>query len=168
MRGAEWRSDLFVRYDPARHRWAVSVETGAGREKLAGRSGRQVYGTDSHRADQLLERVLNAIADRGYREVITYTFVDPALQRSLFPGTPALALANPLSAELGEMRVSLWTGLLNTCRENLRRQQNRVRLFELGNKFLLHGREQGSALNEVETLAGIAAESRQQRVARQA
>jgi phenylalanyl-tRNA synthetase beta chain len=100
------------------------------------------------------ERVLNAIADRGYREVITYTFVDPALQRSLFPGTPALALANPLSAELGEMRVSLWTGLLHTCRENLRRQQNRVRLFELGNKFVVHSG--ANPLREVETLAGIA------------
>ena len=100
------------------------------------------------------ERVLNAIADRGYREVITYTFVDPALQRSLFPGVPALALANPLSAELGEMRVSLWTGLLHTCRENLRRQQNRVRLFELGNKFVVHSG--ANPLSEVETLAGIA------------
>jgi phenylalanyl-tRNA synthetase beta chain len=100
------------------------------------------------------ERVLTAIADRGYREVITYTFVDPALQRSLFPDTPALALANPLSAELSEMRVSLWTGLLHTCRENLRRQQMRVRLFELGNKFVVQAG--ANPLREVETLAGIA------------
>ncbi|MEA3175556.1 MAG: phenylalanyl-tRNA synthetase beta chain [Gammaproteobacteria bacterium] len=100
------------------------------------------------------ERVLTAIADRGYREVITYTFVDPSLQRSLFPDTPALALANPISAELSEMRVSLWTGLLHSCRENLRRQQNRVRLFELGNKFVV---QSGSnLLREIETLAGIA------------
>jgi phenylalanyl-tRNA synthetase beta chain len=100
------------------------------------------------------ERVLTAIADRGYREVITYTFVDPTLQRSLFPDIPALALANPLSAELSEMRVSLWTGLLHTCRENLRRQQTRVRLFELGNKFVVQAG--ANPLREVETLAGIA------------
>jgi phenylalanyl-tRNA synthetase beta chain len=100
------------------------------------------------------ERVLTAFADRGYREVITYTFVDPALQRSLFPDTPALALANPLSAELSEMRVSLWTGLLHTCRENLRRQQTRVRLFELGNKFVVQAG--ANPLREVETVAGIA------------
>jgi phenylalanyl-tRNA synthetase beta chain len=100
------------------------------------------------------ERVLTAIADRGYREVITYTFVDPALQRRLFPESEALALTNPISAELSEMRVSLWTGLLHTCRENLRRQQARVRLFELGNKFVV---QTGSgALSEIETLAGIA------------
>jgi phenylalanyl-tRNA synthetase beta subunit len=27
----------------------------------------------------------SAMADRGYREVITYSFVDPHLQRQLFP-----------------------------------------------------------------------------------
>ena len=105
------------------------------------------------------ERILTAMADRGYREVITYTFVDPALQRQLFPDAPALALANPISAELSEMRVSLWPGLLQACRENLRRQQKRVRLFELGKKFLLQGGPQ-HGLREVETLAGVATGAR--------
>jgi phenylalanyl-tRNA synthetase beta chain len=102
------------------------------------------------------ERLLSAMADRGYREVITYSFVDPVLQRQLFPDAPALALTNPISAELSEMRVSLWTGLLLAARENLRRQQSRVRLFEMGKKFQVRGTE----LNEIETLSGIAAGSR--------
>jgi phenylalanyl-tRNA synthetase beta chain len=46
--------------------------------------------------------------------------------------------------------------LLQACRENLRRQQARVRLFELGKKFQVRGTE----LNEIETLSGIAAGSR--------
>ena len=97
------------------------------------------------------ERLLLAMIDRGYREAITYSFVDPALQRALFPEEPALALANPISAELSEMRVSLWPGLLQACRENLRRQQTRVRLFEIGKKFSLHGQ----SVAEIETLAGV-------------
>ncbi len=101
------------------------------------------------------ERLLSAVADRGYREAISYTFVDPGLQRQLFPDTPALALANPLSAELSEMRISLWPGLLNACRDNMRRQQKRVRLFELGRKFILEGAAQDSTLREVESLAGV-------------
>jgi phenylalanyl-tRNA synthetase beta chain len=102
------------------------------------------------------DRVLTAMADRGYREAITYTFVDPAIQRLLFPETPGPALSNPISAELGEMRVSLWSSLVPACRENMRRQQSRVRLFEIGNKFdLSHG-----ALREVETLAGVATGAR--------
>jgi phenylalanyl-tRNA synthetase beta chain len=103
------------------------------------------------------ERLLTAMADRGYREVITYTFVDPSLQRQLFPGVPALALGNAISADLSEMRVSLWTGLVRAASENLRRQQPRVRLFEIGKKFVLSA--QGE-LQEIETLAGIATGTR--------
>jgi phenylalanyl-tRNA synthetase beta chain len=92
--------------------------------------------------------------------VISYTFVDPGLQRQLFPDTVALALANPLSGELSEMRVSLWTGLLHACRDNMRRQQKRVRLFEVGKKFILEGGAQDGSLREVESLAGVVTGSR--------
>jgi phenylalanyl-tRNA synthetase beta chain len=112
------------------------------------------------------ERLLTAMADCGYREVITYSFVDPALQQQLFPGTPILRLANPISADLADMRVSLWIGLVQACRENLRRQQTRVRLFEIGKKFELQSKSQGNLfheqgdLQEIETLAGIATGTR--------
>jgi len=121
------------------------------------------------------ERLLAAMADRGYHEIITYSFVDPTLQQQLFPDTPSLRLTNPISQDLSEMRVSLWTGLVQACRENLRRQQTRVRLFEIGKKFQLQdaaraaGREgaggdgasrEGAGLEEIETLAGIATGTR--------
>jgi phenylalanyl-tRNA synthetase beta chain len=102
------------------------------------------------------DRLLTAMADRGYREVITYSFVDPTLQRQLFPDTPALSVTNPISADLRDMRVSLWPGLVKACRENLRRQQSRVRLFEIAKKFRLDG----TTLEEVETLGGIATGAR--------
>ena len=55
------------------------------------------YATESRVSN---DRVLTAMADRGYREVITYSFVDPSVQRQLFPDVPSLALANPISADL--------------------------------------------------------------------
>jgi phenylalanyl-tRNA synthetase beta chain len=97
------------------------------------------------------ERLRLALADRGYQEAITYGFVDPRLQRLLFPGQAALALANPLSAELGEMRLSLWPGLLEALRFNVRRQQERVRLFEVGTRFEIDG----GKLVETQGIAGI-------------
>jgi phenylalanyl-tRNA synthetase beta chain len=106
------------------------------------------------------ERLLTAMADRGYREIISYTFVDPVLQQQLHPDTPGLMLANPISAELGAMRVSLWPGLIQTCRENLRRQQTRVRLFEVGNKFVVNKDRLSGELQEIETLAAIATGAR--------
>ena len=111
--------------------------------------------TESHVTN---DRLLTVMADRGYREVITYSFVDPQLQQQLFPGSPSLRLENPISAELADMRVSLWVGLVQACRENLRRQQTRVRLFEIAKKFQVGG--PAGELLEIETLAGIATGAR--------
>jgi phenylalanyl-tRNA synthetase beta chain len=58
------------------------------------------------------------------------------------------------------MRVSLWPGLVHACRENLRRQQTRVRLFEIGNKFMLAQNAGSGEMQEVEALAGIATGTR--------
>jgi phenylalanyl-tRNA synthetase beta chain len=118
----------------------------------------QIAGTATE-ASVSNNRLVTAMADRGYREMISYAFVDPTLQQQLFPGTPALKLANPISADLSEMRVSLWPGLVHGCRENQRRQQSRVRLFEIGTKFCVSS-QYGNELQEVESLAGIATGSR--------
>ncbi|MCM2312818.1 MAG: phenylalanine--tRNA ligase subunit beta, partial [Steroidobacteraceae bacterium] len=99
------------------------------------------------------ETVADLMVQRGYFEAITYSFVDPDLQAVICPGEPALRLANPISADLAEMRVSLWPGLVRALSENQRRQQPRVRLFELGRKF----RVASGALEEIPVLAGIAA-----------
>jgi len=85
--------------------------------------------------------VLRTLAARGYQETITYAFVDPALQRALFGDAPAIELANPIASDMAVMRCSLWPGLLRAARENLRRQQPRVRLFEIASRFLPAGPE---------------------------
>jgi phenylalanyl-tRNA synthetase beta chain len=123
------------------------VESHAAAPQVAG------YAPESRIGDH---RLLTAMVDAGYREVITYSFVDPLLQRQLFPEEPGLALANAISADLSEMRVSLWTGLIQAARDNVRRQQSRVRLFEIGKKFEVRA----ATLREIETLAGIATGTR--------
>jgi len=98
------------------------------------------------------ERVMTALADRGFQEVITYSFTDPALERLFAAGGEPLALSNPISAELAVMRRSLWPGLMAVLVENARRQQPRVRVFELGTRFETHT----GALEERLSLAGLA------------
>jgi phenylalanyl-tRNA synthetase beta chain len=73
---------------------------------------------------------------RDYHEVITYSFVDPALQALLDPHTAPLTLANPIAADLAAMRTTLWPGLLTALRYNQNRQQARIRLFEIGPRFI--------------------------------
>lgn len=96
-------------------------------------------------------RLRTALADRDYQEVITYSFVDPALQKLLDPAVEPLRLANPISADMSVMRTSLWTGLLQTVVYNQNRQVDRLRLFELGRRFL--PRTDGLAQEPV--LAGV-------------
>ena len=94
-----------------------------------------VMGT--HReADLSLKRVKTMLNDKGYQEVITYSFVDPKLQQLIHPAQEALILPSPISSEMSAMRLSLWTGLLGTIVYNQNRQQNRVRIFESGLRFV--------------------------------
>ncbi|HEC58545.1 MAG TPA: phenylalanine--tRNA ligase subunit beta [Methylophaga sp.] len=82
------------------------------------------------------QRLQALLVDRGYQEAITYSFVDPTLQQHLaIEGEQAIALANPISADLSVMRTSLWPGLIQAMVRNLNRQHERVRLFEVGRVF---------------------------------
>ena len=83
-----------------------------------------------------LDRARLGLVARGYQEVITYSFVSPELQALVDPGRPVLTLANPISAELSVMRTGLWPGLLQAACQNLARQQERVRIFESGLRYL--------------------------------
>jgi phenylalanyl-tRNA synthetase beta chain len=80
-------------------------------------------------------RLRRLLMDRDYQEVVTYSFVDPELQRVVDPATPALTLANPISADMAVMRTTLWPGLLQTLRYNRNRQLERIRIFETGRRF---------------------------------
>ena len=80
-----------------------------------------------------LRRHLSA---RGYREAITYSFIDPKLQQQFDPALTPVPLSNPISADMSVMRTSLIPGLVTAVLRNTKRQQPRVRLFETGLRFV--------------------------------
>ncbi len=100
-----------------------------------------------------LRRLLVA---RGYQEAITYSFIDPKLFELFSPGVEPLLLANPISSDMAAMRASLWPGLVKALQHNLNRQQDRVRLFESGQRFV--GQLEG--LQQQPMLAGVVCGSR--------
>lgn len=62
----------------------------------------------THReADLSLKRVKTLLNDKGYQEVITYSFVDPKVQQMIHPGVEALLLPSPISVEMSAMRLSV-------------------------------------------------------------
>ena len=82
-----------------------------------------------------LNPIRATLVNRGYQEAITYSFIAPQLQQLLNPGQEAVAITNPISADMAVMRTSLWPGLLSALQYNVNRQQSRVRLFETGLRF---------------------------------
>jgi phenylalanyl-tRNA synthetase beta chain len=99
-----------------------------------------------------LDGVRGLLVARGYQEAITYSFVSPELHGMIDPDSEPLRLANPISLDMSVMRTSLWPGLLQTARQNLARQESRVRIFETGLRF----QPEGSSLRQETTLSGLA------------
>ena len=103
-------------------------------------------------------RVREALAGQGFFEAVTYSFVAPELQALLDPGQETLPLENPISADMSVMRTRLLPGLVQALRHNLHRQQNRVRLFEVGLCFV----PGANGLEQVNHIAGVITGARHQ------
>ncbi len=150
---------------PPSHRFDIAVEVDLVEEvariygynslpEARGAGGAELGAATEHRVPG--SRIADVLAARGYQEVVTYSFVDPELQAALFPGSPALPLANPISSELSQMRVSLWPGLVHALKRNLSRRQPRIRIFEQGLRFILEDNE----LKQLNTVSGLVAGAR--------
>jgi len=76
-----------------------------------------------------------ALAARGMTEAVTWSFVSKHEAELFGGGQPALALANPIAAELSDMRPSLIPGLMMAVQKNADRGLADVALFEVGQVF---------------------------------
>lgn len=84
---------------------------------------------------RLERRLREAAVSAGLVEAVGYSFVSrDDLARSKAPAA-AVPLLNPLSEDRSVLRTSLLPGLAATARHSLRRQVDRVRLFEVGQIF---------------------------------
>ena len=104
---------------------------------------------------ELRERVRQALAASGLREVITYSLTDlPTLQKVLPPEelatTPPLRVANPMSREFEYARTTLRGSILQTLTKHIRASGGRlVTTFEAGRVYL---RNDNDLPHEVETV----------------
>ena len=76
-----------------------------------------------------------ALAARGMVEAVTWSFVSKHEATAFGGGAQTLALANPIAAELSDMRPSLLPGLIVAAQRNADRGFNDVALFEVGQIF---------------------------------
>ena len=88
-----------------------------------------------------LSLLQDILVGRGYQEAITYSFIDPTLQKLFDPEKEAISLTNHISAEMSVMRTRHWPRLVQAAIHNLNRQQETVRFFESGLKFIKQGND---------------------------
>ena len=91
--------------------------------------------TSTDEATLNINQLREVLIANGFYEAITYSFIDEKTEKSLATGFTPVALLNPISSDLSQMRTTLIGGLLNTCLYNLRRQQNDLKFFETGLVF---------------------------------
>mgnify|MGYP000990830774 CR=1 FL=1 len=98
------------------------------------------------------KQITDCLLNRGYNEAITYSFIDQQYA-ALFGHeiNERLCLVNPISSEMGYMRNSLLPGLLQAIQYNHNRQQDRIRLFEIGLRYV----EIDGNLQQIKTIAGV-------------
>jgi len=106
-----------------------------GYERLPQTLPRVSLPVDARSEDGLRSRKA-ALADRGFFEVVTFSFIGSDWAEAFYPEVQGLALSNPISSELAVMRPGLWPGLVRTAAYNLARQQPDLRLFEHGLRFV--------------------------------
>jgi phenylalanyl-tRNA synthetase beta chain len=76
-----------------------------------------------------------ALAARNLVEAVTWSFISKKQAELFGGGKPELALANPIAADLSEMRPSLIPGLVAAAQKNADRGFPDTALFEVGQIF---------------------------------
>ncbi|WP_343192688.1 phenylalanine--tRNA ligase subunit beta [Buchnera aphidicola (Taiwanaphis decaspermi)] len=79
-----------------------------------------------------LKKAKDILVCKGYFEIITYSFVKNKFQKILYPKEKQIYIKNPISNKISNMRLSMFTGLLQTLIYNLKRNNITNRLFECG------------------------------------
>ncbi|WP_343190389.1 phenylalanine--tRNA ligase subunit beta [Buchnera aphidicola (Mollitrichosiphum nigrofasciatum)] len=90
----------------------------------------QVYRKNNFK--NVIAEMKSILVNKGYHEIVNYSFVDPKMQNILFPKKKTIVLKNPISRDLSILRTSLLNGLIKTLLYNKNRQQENIRLFESG------------------------------------
>jgi phenylalanyl-tRNA synthetase beta chain len=76
-----------------------------------------------------------ALAARGMLEAVTWSFIAEDQAKLFGGGSPALKLANPIAADMSDMRPSLLPGLLTAAQRNADKGFGDVAIFEVSGTY---------------------------------
>ena len=131
-----WRSDLETKED-----LTEEIARLVGYDKIPATLPVAPPGRGLTRVQQQRRRLIQALADAGLTEVLSYPFVSKAANDTFGVADEggertALKLANPISEEHGYLRTSILPGLIEVAKRNHARGFRDLALFESGLVFL--------------------------------
>ncbi|UTT70971.1 phenylalanine--tRNA ligase subunit beta [Arthrobacter sp. DNA4] len=134
-----WRSDLETKED-----LTEEIARLVGYDKIPATLPVAPPGRGLTRVQQQRRRLIQALADAGLTEVLSYPFVSKAANDTFGVADEggartALKLANPISEEHGYLRTSILPGLIEVAKRNHSRGFRDLALFESGLVFLPGG-----------------------------
>jgi phenylalanyl-tRNA synthetase beta chain len=91
------------------------------------------------------------LTSRGFYEVVTYSFIEDEIEKSLHGNSNLIQLQNPIASQMSTMRSSLWGSHLEVLTYNLNRQVSRLNIFEIAQTF--HGAKKDFI--EIEVISGL-------------
>jgi phenylalanyl-tRNA synthetase beta chain len=102
-------------------------------------------------ARRSLHMLRERMAAADYREVINFSFVEPAWEQDFAGEANPIRLLNPIASPLSVMRTTLIGSLVANIKYNQDRRVPRIRVFEVGRVFL---RDPGAAAGPL-AVAGV-------------
>jgi len=79
--------------------------------------------------------IQRSIASKGYLEAITWSFSNEKINNLFLNSKKTNKLINPISSDLGVLRSTIFSNLVDKVRENIDRGENNISLFEIGPIF---------------------------------
>ncbi len=137
VRAPWWRTDVSIPDDVAEE-----VLRTAGYDRLPATALRGPVPAHERRPlIEVRERLKDALASAGLREVITYSLTTEAMQErvlraEVLKDRPSLALQNTLSSEQAVLRQTLRASTLEAVARNVRAGTERIAIFEAGRAYI--------------------------------
>ena len=84
---------------------------------------------------RLMDESKDILAKIGLQEVINYSFIDKSVKDFIKMDDEVIMIKNPIAETMGMMRPTLMWSVLNNIKENLNRNQDSVKIFEVSKVF---------------------------------
>lgn len=99
----------------------------------------------------IIDEAKKILSKIGLQEVINYSFIDKKAKELLKIDEEVIMIKNPIAETMSMMRSNLIFSLLTNIRENLNRNQDSIKIFEVSKVF-----KKGEGLAKEDTHVGIA------------